>query len=149
MWLWLGPVVFMIFAVPITLLDIRYMRIPDVLSLGGICVIVLLDWLVMRRPWVSLLAEAAAGFGFLWLIRIVTGGKLGLGDAKYSAFIALCIGLQAWLVALAAASLVGLACALMLLGGRRVTRTTRIPFAPFLTFGAAVSMVAGHLVPGM
>ncbi len=147
--IWLGPAVFGLFAVPITIMDIRQMRIPDVLSLCGIGVMLLIDVLVVRQSWATLLAEAAAGFGLFWLIRVVTRGKMGLGDAKYSAFIALCIGLQAWLATLVIASVTGLVCALVLLGRGRVTRTTRIPFAPFLSFGAAVSIVAGRLVPGM
>jgi prepilin signal peptidase PulO-like enzyme (type II secretory pathway) len=147
--MWIGALVFALFAIPITLMDLREYRIPDLLSIGGICVMALLDVFVVRQSLLTLALEVVVGFGVFWLIRVVTHGKLGLGDAKYSAFIALCVGMPGWLAAIAAASVIGLVCGLVLLGRGRVTRTTRIPFAPFLSLGAALSIVAARFVPGM
>lgn len=146
---WLKVAVFVAFAIPITLIDLKELRVPDALSLSGIGLMLLLDVFVIKESLPLLLIEVAAGFGVFWIIRLVTRGRLGLGDAKYSAFIALCVGMYAWFTTLAVASITGLACGLILLGLGRVKRTTRIPFAPFLTLGAIVSIVLGSIVPWM
>ena len=132
---------FGVFAVPITLIDVAKLRIPDFLSLGGIGVAVLLKAFIVKEPLLDALAAAGVGFGVFWLIHLMTRGKLGLGDAKYSAFIALTIGMHAWLMTLAVASIAGLVCGLILIGPCGVAKTTRVPFAPFLTLGAVVSIV--------
>ena len=137
------------FAVPITLIDIAKLRIPDLLSLGGIGVALLVKAFIVREPLLETAVEAGAGFGVFWLIHLLTRGKLGLGDAKYSAFIALTIGMHAWLMTLVVASVTGLACALILIGPCKVERTARVPFAPFLTLGAATAIIMRHVVPGL
>jgi leader peptidase (prepilin peptidase)/N-methyltransferase len=92
--------------------------------------------------------EALIGFGVFWVIAVATGGKLGLGDAKYSVLIALSLGLYGWLTTLAVASVTGLAAGLVLVLRGGFPRDARIPFAPFLTLGAAVSIVMQRLYPG-
>jgi len=138
---WILIAAFGVFAVPITLFDIAKLRIPDLLSLGGIGVAVLVKAFIVKEPLLDALVEAGVGFGVFWLIHLLTRGKLGLGDAKYSAFIALTIGMHAWLMTLAVASVTGLACGLILIGPCGVEKTARVPFAPFLTLGAVVSIV--------
>jgi leader peptidase (prepilin peptidase) / N-methyltransferase len=145
---WWRITVFAAFAVPITVFDLKELRIPDVLSLGGIAVVVALEILIPRDSAITMLLEVLIGFGVFWAITIMTGGKLGLGDAKYSVLIALSLGLYGWLTTLAVASVSGLAAGLVLVLGGRVPRDTRIPFAPFLTLGAAVSVVMQRLYPG-
>ncbi len=95
-----------------------------------------------------LLLEVFLGFAVFWVIRVATRGKLGLGDAKYSAFIAVSLGLHGWLAALMVASVTGLCTGLILVGFHRIPRTARIPFAPFLTFGSVVSVAMQCLFPG-
>ena len=85
---WLKVAVFVAFAIPITLIDLKELRVPDALSLSGIGLMLLLDVFVIKESLPLLLIEVAAGFGVFWIIRLVTRGRLGLGDAKYSAFIA-------------------------------------------------------------
>ncbi len=145
---WWNVAAFAVFAVPITLVDLRQMRIPDVLSLGGIIVVLALDVFLLKASALSIALEALVGFGVFWLIRLVTRGKLGIGDVKYSVFIALSLGLSGWFTTVAVASVVGLASALILVWWRKVPLTTRIPFAPFLTIGAVVSIVMRQLLPG-
>ncbi|HET6485148.1 MAG TPA: A24 family peptidase [Spirochaetia bacterium] len=138
---WWRIAAFAAFAIPITLVDLRRMRIPDALSLGGIVVVLALDVLLLKAPALSIVLEAAVGFGVFWLLRLGTRGKLGFGDVKYSVLIALSLGLLGWLTTIAVASVTGLIAALVLIRRLRVPLSTRIPFAPFLTFGAAVSIV--------
>jgi leader peptidase (prepilin peptidase)/N-methyltransferase len=145
---WWRVAVFAVFALPITIFDLKHLRIPDVLSLGGIAVVAALEALISGDSAITMALEVLIGFGVFWAITIATGGKLGLGDAKYSVFIALSLGLYGWLTTLAVASVTGLAAGLVLVLRDRVPQDTRIPFAPFLTFGAAVSIVMLRLYPG-
>ena len=145
---WWRIAVFAAFALPITIFDLKEMRIPDVLSLGGIAVFAVLGILIPGGSVITMALEVLIGFGVFWAITVATGGKLGLGDAKYSVLIALSLGLYGWLTTLAVASVTGLAAGLMLVLRGRVPRDTRIPFAPFLTLGATVSIVMQRLYPG-
>jgi prepilin signal peptidase PulO-like enzyme (type II secretory pathway) len=145
---WIELSVFLLFAIPIAIFDLREYRIPDLLTLGGILVFTLLKLLWDREPIWLVAAEGAAGFGVFWLIRLVTKGKMGLGDAKFSAMIAIAAGFFFWLAALTIASIAGLVIAVILIGRRKMTRGQRIPFAPFLGFGAAAALVLQAVAAG-
>ena len=139
--------VFAAFALPITVFDLREMRIPDALSLGGTALAAILS---MLRPGFStreLALEVLVSFGVFWALSVATGGKLGLGDAKYSLFIAVSLGTYGWLTTIAVAAVTGLAAALVLVARDRAALDTRIPFAPFLTLGAVVTLAMQGLLP--
>jgi prepilin signal peptidase PulO-like enzyme (type II secretory pathway) len=140
--------IFVLLYIPISLIDIRELRIPDwltgpgVLLLGGV------------RLWEGGQAgggPAAAGFlgaavfaaAVLLLARALTGG-LGLGDVKYAPSLGLLCGFPGVITAL------GLACTLALaafavslpvcaLAGKE--RPARLPFGPFLGFGAILAKI--------
>lgn len=145
---WWRVAVFAAFALPITAFDLREMRIPDELSLGGAAVAAALAVVSAGCSLPQLALEALVGFGVFWAISVATGGKLGLGDAKYSVLIALSLGMYAWLTTIAVASAAALAVALALVPRDQAPRDERIPFAPFLTLGAAVSVALQRLLPG-
>lgn len=139
---------FLLFAVPIAICDLREFRVPDVLSLGGILAFVLLRMLGWTGPltlWDPLVG-CAMGFGSFYFIRKATRGKLGLGDAKFSALIAVAAGTRGWLVAVLVASLAGLLCAAVMIGAFQASGKTRIAFAPFLALGGALAIAARGVV---
>ena len=142
---WIELVVFLAFAVPITLFDLREYHIPDYLTLGGIAVFAALMALWEKVPFALVAGECAAGFGLFWLIRLFSKGRMGLGDAKYSALIAVAVGFAPWLIALFVASLTGLAAALILMRHSRMRRDEPLPFAPFLSVGALAAFVSRGL----
>jgi prepilin signal peptidase PulO-like enzyme (type II secretory pathway) len=142
---------FLLFAVPITLTDIREYRIPDALSLGGIAAFVvlrLLAWTGAGTLWEPLVS-CVLGFGSFFLIRLATGGKLGLGDAKLSALVAVAAGAQGWLAAVFIASVSGLLCAAVMVGALGFDRKARIAFAPFLCLGGALAIALRGLIAGL
>ena len=145
MWIELG--LFLVIAFPITIVDIRDQRIPDPLSLGGIALFVAVKLIGKEQTLPMVAAEVLIGFGLFWLIWRFSGGQIGLGDAKYSALIAVAAGLPAWLAALFVASTIGLLFALVAIRGGRLHRRARIPFAPFLTCGAALAIPLSHFIP--
>lgn len=134
---------FLLFAVPITLFDLRQFRIPDSLSIGGLLAFAALRVFSGQLPgsiWESL-AGCALGFGSFVLIRLATRGKLGWGDAKFSAMIAVATGMRGWFVAVFIASVAGLLYVALSRGGQGGgSGRTRIAFAPFLALGGAIAI---------
>ncbi len=131
----------LVFAVPITVMDIRRYRIPDVLTLSGILFFVVLNLSLGEATPASLALRCGVGFGLFWLIHRFSKGKMGIGDAKYSALIAVAAGLLPWLVTVFIASLAGVAFGVVMIGFFHRDRQARIPFAPFLTVGAVSAML--------
>ena len=139
--------IFLLISVPIAVIDLREYRIPDVLTLGGVVIFAALKIFWDGQPWWLVAAEAAAGFGVFWLIHVVTKGKMGLGDAKFSGMIAVACGFFSWLIALTVASIVGLVTALILIASGRRERTQKIPFGPFLGIGGGAALALQALFP--
>ena len=138
---YLESFLFLLFALPITLIDIRECRIPDLLSLGGAAVFAALKLLTREQSPVQLSAECLIGFGVFWLMWRFTGGQVGLGDAKYSMLIAVAAGLHGWFAVMLFASLAGIVVAVIMIWGLKLDRRTRIPFAPFLTIGTVLAVL--------
>jgi leader peptidase (prepilin peptidase) / N-methyltransferase len=131
----LRAALFLCSAAPITAIDLKSARIPDVFSLGGLAVLFLFDALfeASSLPWDCL--SAALAFALFSAIRALTGA-LGFGDLKYAALVAFYTGFPDCFAAMAAAALAAMlffAWAIVLRGKER---RMMIPFAPFLTIGA-------------
>ncbi|MDR2029785.1 MAG: A24 family peptidase [Treponema sp.] len=127
--------VFLGFALPISFIDIRSYRIPDVLCIP--CFLLILILHIWGNPGLLPNFLAAAGISGLvfFLIRLATKG-LGLGDVKFAALTGLFCGLPwAWAAFLIAA-LTGLGAALLFTARKTTDHPPRIPFAPFLSLGA-------------
>jgi len=90
-------------------------------------------------PWS--LIDAFVGFSFIWLFFMFSKGRIGLGDAKLSAFISIIVGVWAWALAIFFASFSGLLFILVMIKLQKVTKEESIPFAPFLVFGGVISFL--------
>lgn len=132
-----------------SVVDLREQRLPDVVVVPATVAAVMLvfaggagedSW---ARAWTCLGIAALTGVVFA-VVCFVMPAQLGLGDAKLAVLLALA---TAWLsptamvwAFVAALVLAGLWAAVMLLRGR--SRRAGLPFGPFLTPGAAISVVA-------
>ena len=147
----------------ITLIDLDFQIIPDVISLPGIALGLAGASLFLPDPfgpaggsfsasrlvgfWNSLIG-AVAGFGLFYLIAVL--GKamaktdaMGGGDLKMMAMIGAFMGWKSVLLTTFVGSLAGsiIGIVLMILRGRE--RKLKIPFGPFLAAGALVSLFFG------
>ncbi|HKL86357.1 MAG TPA: A24 family peptidase [Treponemataceae bacterium] len=136
--------IFLAFSIPAAIIDLREYRLPDRLTLPLFFLLAL--WIALtnlRALPFSLMAAAVAAVFFLF-IRFTTKG-LGLGDVK----LALCIGLFCgpWLTIFAflLASFTGLFVALFLVLRGKLVKHQKIPFGPFLVFGAIAAWVVGFI----
>ena len=125
----------------LAILDVRYFWLPDRLVLP-LAVLGLIAALASAPP----IADRLIGLGLGWasLVLIAWGYRrfrgrdgLGAGDAKLFGTIGAWTGWQMLPFVLLGASLVGLAVAAsMLLAGRRIKATTRLPFGSLLAAAA-------------
>lgn len=140
--LWWG-LYFSFMMVILSVLDLRYGLLYDklvlplffmggLLSLGGITV-----------PWQESLTGALSAGGFLWGLRMISGGGLGLGDVKLGMAMGSWLGWQAAVVAMFLAFLAGGMAACFLLFVRRGRLSTAIPFGPYMALGAFVGFIWG------
>lgn len=83
--------------------------------------------------------SALLGGGVLWMILWMSGGGMGYGDVYFGAVLGFWLGWQQLLLTLFLAFFFGgcIGMLLMLFGKKR--RTDAVPFAPFLSFGAALA----------
>jgi prepilin signal peptidase PulO-like enzyme (type II secretory pathway) len=129
--------IFVIFSIPISIIDLRSRRIPDLLSIPCFVLLLLARLLLTPRILPGCLAAAVFGVILFYCVRTVTKG-LGLGDVKFAAIIGLFCGFPRFLPAFLIADLVGIAVTLLLFLPTGV-RPRSLPFAPFLSAGALIA----------
>jgi prepilin signal peptidase PulO-like enzyme (type II secretory pathway) len=126
---------FSAFALIITVIDIRSLRIPDLLVFPCYGILLVIKFFTDAPALPAALAVSFSCGLFFYIIRRVSGG-LGIGDIKYAALIGLFCGLPWVCVAFLTAALLGLLAVLVLRLTRKFSPGQPIPFAPFLSAGA-------------
>jgi prepilin signal peptidase PulO-like enzyme (type II secretory pathway) len=92
----------------------------------------------------ALLGASIAG-GVLLVLHVVTRRRgIGLGDVKLAGVVGAGFGAQLGITAIGLAFVAGAVVAVALLAARRAHRSDRIPFAPFIAFGACVALLLGE-----
>ncbi|MDG2533082.1 prepilin peptidase [Sphingomonas sp. HITSZ_GF] len=123
-------------------LDVAALWLPNALTAALAATGLATGLLGLNPPLDERLIGGAAGFGVLWLVawsyRRLRGRQgLGGGDPKLFGGIGLWLGWHALPLVLLAACLIGLAGVLgLMLGGKRVTATDRLPFGVMLAAAA-------------
>lgn len=140
-------ILLLVIAVPVSIIDIREMRIPDRLVFSGVLSLAIMNFLNPPLDIFRMFLTGVTGFLPFFLIRMITRGKIGLGDAKFSIFLILLLGIEGWLLMIFIASLTALIIAILLLIIFKTDKSTKIPFGPFLGFGALVSQI--HIMAGL
>ena len=120
--------------------DIKEKKIPDLFIFSGM-IAILAARLLQGSFSLWCLIDAVVGFSFIWLFVFFSKGRIGLGDAKLSAFISIIVGVWAWVLAIFFASLSGLLFILVMIKLKKITKKESIPFAPFLILGGVISFL--------
>ncbi|MGW3206543.1 prepilin peptidase [Streptomyces sp. NPDC001135] len=145
-WLLLAPV-----AVLLALVDVRVQRLPDPLTLplaGSALALLGLAALLPEHAghWPTALYGALAlGAGYYALYRINPAG-MGFGDVKLAVGMGAVLGWYGWptvLLGAFAGFLLGALYGGALVVVRRASRTSAIPFGPFLLAGAFTGLLIG------
>lgn len=133
-------IVIFLVLIPVTIIDLKEKRIPDIFTYSGIILLLLIKTVMKVQPVYQSSLLIISGFIPFFLIWLITKGKLGLGDAKLSAFLSLALGIRGWLAMIFISSLAGIFFAVIMLVFKKMDRKTRIPYAPFMSFGALVAL---------
>ncbi len=138
----------------IVLADLRYRIIPDEM------IIVLLVLSFFHRiilplfslsfstvsPANALLSSLILGGIFLGLVLITRGKGMGWGDVKYAFWMGLFLGYPGVVVGFYLSFLTGAAVSLILIGWKRKTLKSAIPFWPFLVGATVISYFFGDVI---
>ncbi|MDF5752382.1 A24 family peptidase [Spongiactinospora sp. TRM90649] len=137
-------------AVPLALIDVADLRLPDDLTIPAYAVVTALLTVAGRADhrYDDLLRAglgAVALAAFYLLLFLIRPAALGLGDVKLALPLGAALGWAGW-EALLAGVVVTHACAalygLALLASRRADRATELPFGPFMILGALAAIHA-------
>lgn len=138
-----------------SVIDLRHMIIPDVISLPMIALTPLVVYLHPDLDWFSAAVGVGVGGASLyaiawlyWLLRKEVG--MGMGDVKLLAAIGGWLGYQAIVPTIFYGSVLGAATGIAVMGiSRKLTMRTAIPFGPFLAIGAIIHLFIGYYLQEM
>jgi leader peptidase (prepilin peptidase)/N-methyltransferase len=146
-WELLAGLVLLSAMVVIVFIDLDHMIIPDVITLPGIVLGLLLTPL-LPHTLLSGVVGAAVGGLYFYLAAVISHLVLkkegmGGGDIKMAAMMGAFLGWQLLLVAIFLALLLGSATGITLLVLKRKERGDPIPFGPFLALGTVIAYFVG------
>jgi prepilin signal peptidase PulO-like enzyme (type II secretory pathway) len=130
--------------------DLRWMLLPNriIFPLYGVAVALVISHIVKEMSWMPLvqaLGGILIGGGLFYVLFQVSNGRwIGGGDVKLGFLLGAILGdPTAAVLMLFLASMLGTIIIFPLLLTGKATRTTRIPFGPFLILGAIVAELFG------
>lgn len=124
--------------------DFTSMRVPNVISLPGFVVLLILSVTCHVQSLFMALLGSVVGYGVLFLIHLLSGGKMGMGDAKLYLSIGAMLGPWFGLETLALASFSGTLIGLVLRGTGLLKKKEFMPFVPHIAIGVIVTVFYGH-----
>jgi len=147
-YMFLGYLYFISALIAIFFIDLEHHIIPDVISLPGILIGILMFSIVQGLSPKDSLIGALVGAGLFELIRlgyffITKREGMGFGDVKLMGMIGAFLG---WLyipIVIFFSALIGTCYALLLMFLNRAKRDTRIPYGPFLAIAALIALFFG------
>jgi leader peptidase (prepilin peptidase)/N-methyltransferase len=146
--------IFLIGLVALNVYDIKWFLLPNKIMypLLGLALIQSLVLVVSKgggthEIWQIVLSFAIGG-GLFYLLFQVSGGKwIGGGDVKLGWLLGLILAVPSLtLLMIFAASLLGTFVSLPLMVTKKISRTTHIPFGPFLIAGTIISRLFGAAI---
>jgi len=126
------------FCIGIAIVDLKTYRIPDVLLVFFAMVMIILEG---SQPYALIMARIAAAvisfllFGTVWFFS----KGIGLGDVKYAALLGYLLGPESLIQAFFITALLSIIIYLMGIILFHWPKTTKIPFAPFMSAGAIIA----------
>jgi leader peptidase (prepilin peptidase)/N-methyltransferase len=133
----------------ITVIDLYHQIIPDVISLPGIGVGLIASLIVRQITFFNSLAGILVGGGSLFLVATIyqwlfKREGMGGGDVKLLAMIGAFLGWKAVILTILVSSLVGSITGIFIMILKGKDFKYAIPFGPFLSIGAVVSLSFGE-----
>ncbi len=143
---WIIESFFVVFSIRSVLDDMRRYTIRSIEIVGGIVCVLIARIILSPESIIYCCLAGAIAWASFCIIGYASLGKLGNGDALFSAFVAATFGFWIWDLGLLLATAFGtIWISILRISGRRPSiRDIRIPFVPFMFAGAlAVSVYRG------
>jgi leader peptidase (prepilin peptidase) / N-methyltransferase len=143
-YLWLITfIALVIYSVMLFVFDLRFKVLPDVLTLSGAVVLLLLN-LWRGLSIVDLVLSAAVAAGFFALQYLISRGRwIGSGDIRLGLLIGFALSWPGTLVALVIAYWFGALTGILLMIFKNYRVDAQLPFGTFLTAGTVVVFLFG------
>ncbi|HCC68682.1 MAG TPA: prepilin peptidase [Nitrospiraceae bacterium] len=152
---WPSLIVYLCFVsslIIITFVDLEHQIIPDRITLPGIPLALLFGSTILPDPFLrstflgfkSSLIGLLLGGGLFYLVAVLSRGGMGGGDIKLMAMVGALLGWKGALFATFFGSLTGAIVGIYLMIFKGKGRKSKIPFGPFLAFGAILSLFFGQ-----
>lgn len=121
-----------------TVTDLVETIVPDRFTLIGLAIVGALR-IVSGEHLLAYVLSGVVSFGILYLIMVLSGGKMGGADVKLYALIGLTVGFSASIASLFYASIIGVLINLPIMIKKK--KSTEIPFVPFITVGVLLTYI--------
>lgn len=133
----------------ITVIDLYHQIIPDVISLPGIGVGLIASLILPQITFLNSLFGVLLGGGSLFLVAtcyewLFKREGMGGGDVKLLAMIGAFLGWKAVILTILLSSLIGSITGILIMVVKGKDFKYAIPFGPFLSLGAAISLFYGQ-----
>lgn len=125
-------IIFITIMVLSTITDIKETIVPDGFIITGLVIVFILR-LINKENLLNYILSSVISFLFLFLVLILSKGKMGGADVKLYALIGLSIGLNNSILSLFYASFIALILNIKKLIKKE--KNVEIPFVPYITFG--------------
>lgn len=127
-----------------SVVDLDYKIIPDPVNLVMFALGILLLAVQSTGTLLNGLLGAAAGFSLLFFIALLSKGGMGGGDIKLGAVLGLYMGWPQIFLVLLLSFVLGSAAGLLWIGMKKKSVKEAVPFGPFLSAAALVSIFWGE-----
>jgi leader peptidase (prepilin peptidase)/N-methyltransferase len=130
----------------ITFIDLDHQIIPDRITLPGMVVGLAASSVILPLGFVNALIGLLLGGGLFYGVAAASRGGMGGGDIKLIAMIGAFLGWKQALLTIFIGALTGSVIGLFLMVFKGKSRKHPVPFGPFLSLGAVVSLFAGPAI---
>jgi len=135
-------IVVVCFCIIIAIIDLKTYRIPDTLLVFFALFMIIAEW---DQLYTLILIRIAAAMlsGFLFAIILFHSKGIGFGDVKFAAVLGYLLGYEGLVHAFFITAVLGIIIYLTGIVLFHWPKTTKIPFAPFMSAGAIMSITGG------
>ena len=128
----------------IAFIDLEHKIIPDVITLPGIIIGLTLSLTMPHITLINSIKGLLIGGGLFYAIAIISRGGMGGGDIKLIAMVGSFLGWKNVLLTIFLGSLFGSIVGIVLIILKKKNRKDMVPFGPFLSLGAIISIFFGR-----
>ncbi|HAP66403.1 MAG TPA: prepilin peptidase [Nitrospinae bacterium] len=128
----------------IAFIDLEHKIIPDVITLPGIIIGLAISIAMPHITLINSIKGLLIGGGLFYAIAILSRGGMGGGDIKLIAMVGSFLGWKNVLLTIFLGSFFGSIVGIVLIILKKKNRKDMVPFGPFLSLGAIVSIFFGR-----